>query len=375
MKQKYYYYCIKCNKKFYKFEDVCSHDPYYEYIDIIYDYQSIKQLPKEKRLAALCSLLPLETQPFYIGEGNTPLIKINNFYDVCGDNDVYVKNEGQNPTGSFKDRESAVIVEKAKELGYKKVSIVSSGNAALSAAIYANKANIECKCFIPQGTSKAKLQMLKLYNADYHLMKGDYEMIYRKMIDHPIADYWNITGGQNFFRSEGDKMISYEIWEKIGVPDMIIVPIGNGALFSSVHKGFLEIKKVGLSNKMPKLIGVQIKNAAPVAKALRSGLDYSILQNVPYSVAEGIVARESYSSLKVIKAIKEGAGDIVEVSENETKSALKEIIKKESLTPEPTSAVIYAVLKKINVKNKTIVCIQTGNGMKNLEEILEIIRG
>lgn len=237
-----------------------------------------------------------------------------------------------------------MIVEKAKELGYKKVSIVSSGNAALSAAIYANKANIECKCFIPQSTSKAKLQMLKLYNADYHLMKGDYEMIYRRIIDHPIAGYWNITGGQNFFRSEGDKMIAYEIWERIGVPDMIIVPIGNGALFSSIYKGFLEIKKVGLSNKMPRLIGVQIKNAAPIAKALKNELDYAVLQSVPYSVAEGIVARESYSSLKVIKAINDGAGEVVEVSENETRLALREIIKKEFLTPEPTSAVVYAVL-------------------------------
>lgn len=374
---KYYYRCIKCNKDFYSLKEIrahsSAHDPYYEYIDIMYDYDEIKKLPTEQKIKKLCNLLPIDKTPFVLGEGDTPLIRIRDFSSVCENNIVYVKNEGANPSGSFKDRESSVILEKAKEFGYKKVFIVSSGNAALSAAIYANKAKIDCECFVPKETSKAKKLILKLYNSNFHLVDADYETIYRRVIDNPPENSWNITGGQNFFRIEGDKKIAFEIWGKIGVPHYIIVPIGNGALFSAIYKGFKELKKVGLSGKMPKLIGVQIKNAAPVAEALKAGKENVILENVPESVAEGIVARESYSSIKVMQIIKSGGGSIVEVTESEVKRALTDIINKESLTPEPTAAVVYAALNKIEIKGsqQRIVCIQTGSGMKNLEEILE----
>ena len=156
----------------------------------------------------------------------------------------------------------------------------------------------------------------------------------------------------------------------------LLIPIGNGGLFSAIHKGFTELKKIGLSDKLPKLVGVQIKNASPVKRALEQNKDYVILKKVPGSVAEGIVARESYCSPKVLRAIKDTQGEIIEVTEKETIKALREAIKRESLTPEPTSATVYAALKKLKLKNQkkiTIVCIQTGNGMRSLEEILKII--
>ena len=372
----HYYHCLKTNKIYHKLAKVCQPDLYYEYIEILYGYEKIKKLSVSQKIKFLNHLLPIQKNSVNLGEGNTPLIKIDKFFAVCHNHKVYVKNEAQNPTGSFKDRESAIVISKAKELKHKKVFIVSSGNAALSAAVYANKAEIKCECFIPKHTSKAKKQMLKLYNADFHLMGGDYESIYRQVVDNPLPDAWNITGGQNFFREEGSKKIAYEIWKDIGVPDVIIVPIGNGTLFSAIYKGFKELKNVGLTNKIPKMIGVQIRKASPIKEALKQKKDYVVLNKIPDSIAEGIIARESYSSPKVIRAIKESQGEIIEVTDQETVRVLGDIIQIESLTPEPTSATVYAALRKLGFTNKRrlkIVCIQTGSGMKNLEEILKLL--
>lgn len=373
---KHYYHCIKCNKVFSQLSDACQHDLYYDYTEIVYDYKKIKKMSLDKKISVLNKMLPIKTLPISLGEGNTPLIKLNNFSPICKKHDVYVKNEGQNPTGSFKDRESALVIAKAKEFKYKKVVSISSGNAALSSAIYSNKAGLVCECFVPRNTSKAKRQMLQLYNSIFHLIDGDYETIYRKMVDSPIKNAWNVTGGQNFFREEGSKKISFELWEKIKVPDIIIIPIGNGSLFSAVHKGFKELKDIGLTNKLPYLIGAQIKNASPITKALAKNKDYVILDKIPDSTAEGIVARESYAAPKVINIIKKNQGEVFEIKEKEIITALKNVIKKESLTPEPTSSVVYAALNKLKLKGGKklkIVCIQTGNGMKNLKEILDIV--
>lgn len=373
---KYCYHCVKCNKTFLKPTDVCQHNLYYEYIEILYLYKNIRKLSLHKRRDALSKLLPIENKLLSLGEGGTPLIKIEKFSPLCKKHQVFVKNEAQNPTGSFKDRESSLIVSKARELGHKKVFIVSSGNAALSAAVYANKLNIECECFVPKNTSRAKKQMLRLYNANFHLIDGDYEAIYRKMVDNPPKNAWNITGGQNLFREEGGKKIAYEIWQQISVPDVILVPIGNGGLFSAVHKGFTELKKLGFTNKCPRLVGVQVRNAAPIKAALAQNRDFVALDRVPDSIAEGIIARESYCAPKVIRAIKETKGLIIEVTEREIIKALKDAIRLESLTPEPTSATVYAALRKLHFQNKRklkIVCIQTGNGMKHLNEIVEVV--
>lgn len=373
----YYYHCIQCDRNYTQKEQICFHNAYYEYIEIVYDYALLKGYPKEKRREQMGVLTPLKTKPISLGEGNTSLIQINDFASVCGKHTVYVKNEANNPTGSFKDRESALVISKAVELKYRKVHIISSGNAALSAAVYANKAKINCECFVPVKTSKNKKKILQLFTQSLHFSRGDYEDIYRGVVDNTKNSGWNITGGQNFYREEGSKKIAYELWDSVGVPDIIIIPIGNGTLFSAVHKGFVELRKVGLTNRIPKLIGVQIKGASPIKIALQQRVDYAVLDTVPDSIAEGIIARESYCSPKVIRAIKESRGDIIEVTDAETILALRDIMRTESLIPEATSATVYVALRKLAVNGKkklTIICIQTGSGIKELEGIVRWLK-
>ena len=184
---------------------------------------------------------------------------------------------------------------------------------------------------------------------------------------------WNCTPGINPIKEEGIKIIGFEIYEEIGVPDVIIVPCGNGTLLWGLYKAFKELVLLGLSNKLPKLVGVQIKNAAPLMIAWQKQQDFAILYDIPDSVAEGIIAEESYSSPKVMVALKDTYGTIIEVTEAEIKTSLKEVVEIESLIPEPTSAVVFAAVKKLNLSKKAkIVLVQTAGGMKNLEEITEI---
>ncbi len=372
----YYYHCVKCDRNYTRKAQICCHNIYYEYIEILYDYDLFKRYPREKRREQMRKLTPLKTKPISLGEGNTPLIQIKDFAPVCGKHTVYVKNEASNPTGSFKDRESALVISKAAELKYHKVYIISSGNAALSAAVYANKVKINCECFIPVKTSKSKKKILQLFCQSLHLSRCGYEDIYRKVVDNAKHNGWNITSGQNFYREEGSKTIAYEIWDSVGVPNIVIIPIGNGTLFSAVHKGFVELRKVGLTNRIPKFIGVQIKGASPIKTALEQRVDYAVLDTVPDSIAEGIIARESYCSPKVIRAINESRGDIIEVTDAETILALKDIMRTESLIPETTSATVYAALRKLVINSKkklTIICLQTGSGIKELEGIVRLL--
>jgi threonine synthase len=266
------------------------------------------------------------------------------------------------------------VINKALEEGQKKLLIVSSGNAASSAAIYAAKAGLDCLCVILKKTHQIKKETLKIAGGKVKEFSGSYEDAYHFFSDHPLKGYWNITSGKNPLRIEGNKIIAFELFEELGVPDKIVVPVGNGSLLYGIWKGFDELKKLKMIKKMPQMIGVQVKGAAPLKKALETGKDYVILKNIKDSIAEGIVAEESYCSPKAIKAVKESKGDVIVVTDKEIKQALADIITTESLQPEPTSAAVYAALPKIKIKPKEkVVCIQTGAGQRNLSNLLKIL--
>lgn len=376
---KYHLECVKCSIKSKDFTNVqCPHNSYYDYLDVVYDYKNINQFPLKNKvgLERFLPLLPIKDIKVSLGEGNTPLFKLTNYLKKIGleKHNIYVKNEAQNPTGCFKDLESLVMINKALEDDVKKMLVISSGNAAFSAAAYSNKAGLKCICVILKKTHQIKREGLEAFGVEIKEFPGSYEDAYRYFADNPIPGHLNITAGKNPFRIEGNKIIAFEIWEQMGVPDKIVVPVGNGGLLAGVHKGFYELKQIGKIKKLPQLIGVQVKGAAPVKKALEQNQDYVILKDIEDSIAEGIVATESYCSPKAVKAIKESKGEIVVVNDDEIKEALSDIMKLESLEPEPTSACVYAALKKMNIKpNEKVVCIQTGSSQRDIGYLISIL--
>lgn len=376
---KYYLRCVKCGATTNNPETKpCHHNSYYDYLEAIFHYDQIKEFPVKNKigLEKYLPLLPIKEIKISLGEGATPLFKLNNYPEKIGlkDHQIYVKNEAQNPTGCFKDLESMVIINKALEDGQKKLFVVSSGNAASSSAAYANKAGLKCTCIVLKKTHQIKKEALTAFGGELIEHTGSYEDAYRHFSNHPLPGYWDITPGKNPLRVEGNKIIAFEIWEQLSVPDKIIVPVGNGSLLAGIWKGFVELKKIGKIKKLPQLVAVQVKNAAPLKKALETNQDFVILENIPDSIAEGIAATESYCSPKATLAIKESRGEVIEVTDSEIKKAMIDIMKTESLEPEPTSAAVYAAIPKMKIdKSQKIVCIQTGNGQRNIAYLAKIL--
>jgi len=372
---KKYYKCIKCHKvyPFNKSVLTCeNHSPYYGYLTLLYDYKNV-HLKTGSNIAwkKYADLLPIDNFSIHFDEQKSPLVKLENLGNKYGYTNLYVKDESRNPTGSFKDKESICAINKAIEWKINDIFVVSSGNAAISTSAYAQKAGIKCTCIVPKSLSVGKRLLIGLYGGLIEEIDGNYEQIYRKAIDesHPG---WNCTPGINPIKEEGTKIIGFEIWEDIGVPDVIVVPCGNGTLLFGIYKAFKELMYLGLINSLPKMVGIQIKDASPLKVAFREKKDFVRLNEIPNSLAEGIVAQESYSSPKVMHALTDTDGEIIEVTDKEVTVALNEIIKIESLIPEPTSAVVYAAFKKLRVnKDAKIVLVQTAGGMKNLKEIVQ----
>lgn len=351
-----------------------KNNKYYEYDWCQINYRNIKQFPLTgnsiwERYKPLIGVRVNIT----LGEGNTPLLTASeDLKKWSGFTNLWIKHEELNPTGCFKDRESAVVLSKVKRDRINKVSIVSSGNAALSTAAYAQIAKLKCDVYIPRKTSAAKKQLIKIYGAILYEIPGFYEDVYRYVVDHP-TNSCNVTSGQNKWRVEGNKTITYEIWEQMGyAPDIVVVPAGNGGCLAGIWKGFEELRIIGKTKNTPRIVAVQIEGAAPLKEAIRQHKQWINLGKVNDSIAEGIVAAESYCSPKAIEAITKSNGRVVTVNDTEVLNALSILTSKESLITEPTSAAAFAGLKKLSYDpNSHIVIINTGSGMKMISEIPE----
>lgn len=353
-------------------------DRYYEFEDISYSYDGVGEfpVPGKKGMDRFLPLLPVKKIHSKIeGLGDTPLDKANNFGQAVGLTNLWIKREDLNPTGCFKDRESAVIISAAIERGHNSVYVISSGNAALSTTKFAKEARIECVCIVPEKTSQEKKDLILKFGAKLEQVPGFYEDVYRSIIDRDLPG-WNVTSGQNPYRIEGGKTMAYEMFEQLDeVPDVIVIPSGNGGCLAATWKGFVELKKLGKTNKLPKMVCVQIAGAAPIKIALEEDLPYVVLGEIEDSIAEGIVAKESYNSPQAVKALKESGGYVIEVNDAEVIHALKTIIKTEGIIPEPTAAATFAALYKLEEPRDTlVVAVNTGDGKKMMDEINHLIQ-
>lgn len=351
-------------------------DKYYEFTDFVYDYAGIKEFPLagKKGMERFLPLLPVEKIYTKIPNlGDTPLESAPNYGKEVGLSNLWIKREDLNPTGCFKDRESAVIISAAIENGHKSVYVVSSGNAALSTARFAQEVGIECMCYVPEKTSQEKKDLIIKFGAKLELIPGFYEDVFRTVVDRNLPG-WNVTSGQNPYRIEGGKTMAYEIFEQLGgVPDVIVIPSGNGGCLAATWKGFVELKKLGKINKLPKMVCVQITGAAPIKTAFEQNKPYVVLGDIEDSVAEGIIAQESYNSPQAVLALQQSGGYVIEVNDAEVIHALKAIIETEGIIPEPTAAATFAALYKLKEKDALVVAVNTGDGKKMMDEINHLI--
>jgi len=312
-----------------------------------------------------------DVEPVSLEEGGTPLVRTNRFATRVGLHKLYAKNDGQNPTGSFKDRGMSAAVTRAKTLGSKALICASTGNTAASLAAYAAKAGIDAVVVVPKaGVASGKLGQAFAYGARVFGVEGNFDQALATVFDLVRKDdRFYLMNSVNPFRIEGQKITAYEIYEQLAsVPDYVVLPVGNAGNISAIWKGFKELRKWGVVDSMPKMIGVQAEGAAPLAAALSSGKPFQPLKE-PRTVASAIRIGNPVSWKKAISAIGESGGRAAVVSDAEIMEAKRRLSQEEGLLVEAASAAPFAALIKLNLpREASVVCIATGNGLKDLSD-------
>ena len=304
-----------------------------------------------------------------LNEGNTPLIKADNLAKKIGlDAEIYLKFEGCNPTGSFKDRGMTMAVTKAKESGSGAIICASTGNTSASAAAYGAKAGLKTFVLIPDGyIALGKLSQAMMYGAEIIAIQGNFDRALE--VVREISDKYPITlvNSVNPYRIEGQKTGAFEICEALGqAPDYHFIPVGNAGNITAYWKGYKEWFELGKIPAKPKMMGFEAEGAAAIVKGER-------IMN-PETLATAIRIGNPASWEKAEAARDESNGMINYVTDDEIVKAYKLIASCEGVLAEPASAASVAGL--IKVKNQVkegskIVCILTGNGLKDPDNAIK----
>ncbi|MBR1618460.1 threonine synthase [bacterium] len=304
-----------------------------------------------------------------LNEGNTPLIKADNLAKKIGlDAEIYLKFEGCNPTGSFKDRGMTMAVTKAKESGSGAIICASTGNTSASAAAYGAKAGLKTFVLIPDGyIALGKLSQAMMYGAEIIAIQGNFDRALE--VVREIAEKYPITlvNSVNPYRIEGQKTGAFEICEALGqAPDYHFIPVGNAGNITAYWKGYKEFYDLGKISAKPKMMGFEAEGAAAIVKGER-------IMN-PETLATAIRIGNPASWEKAEAARDESNGMINFVTDDEIVKAYKLIASTEGVLAEPASAASVAGL--IKVKNQVkegskIVCILTGNGLKDPDNAIK----
>lgn len=310
-----------------------------------------------------------------LSEGGTPLYRLENLQRKLGMEELYVKNEGANPTGSFKDRGMTVGVSKALELGMKRVICASTGNTSASLAAYAAKASIDAYVLVPEGKiALGKLAQAIVYGAKVVPVRGNFDDALGVVVEASRELGVYMLNSINPFRLEGQKTIAFEIYDQLGfVPDNIILPVGNAGNISAIWKGFRELHEAGFTDSLPRMIGIQAEGAAPIARAWKEGEAFKPLKN-PETVATAIRIGNPANWPKAWRAVEESGGVFESVSDDEILRAQRLLASEEGIFVEPASASSLAGLIKLGDEispDESSVLITTGHGLKDPDIILE----
>jgi len=381
--ERFEYECISCGQKYPSNANIYVCESCGDLLDIKYAYDSIAEIPS---LADWSSrplgvwryreLLPSKESSGVVTlqEGGTGLFHCRNLGSKLGLDNLFVKNEGENPTGSFKDRGMTVGVTRALEIGASGVICASTGNTASSLAAYAGKAGIDCVVVIPEGKiALGKLAQAMMYGAKVVSVTGNFDEALALVLESCDKLDLYLLNSINPHRIEGQKTAAFEICEQLeSPPDTLVIPVGNAGNISAYWKGFKEFVEIGLSEDLPRMVGVQAWGASPITQAFKRGEDSIQPIDSPETVATAIRIGKPVSWKKALRAIRESDGLAESVTDDEILYAQKILAREEGLFVEPASAASIAGLIKLNDlgqidRDETIVCVTTGHGLKDPE--------
>ncbi len=357
-------------------------------LDVVYDYELIGRRLTKDRLAAnrnnsiwrYADLLPVAdaglAPPLQVGW--TPLYRAERLGERLGLKHLWVKDDGREPTASFKDRASAVGVVKALELGRDIMTCASTGNAASSLAGLTASVGLTTYIFVPQTAPQAKVAQLLVFGANVIMVKGTYDQAFDLCLEASKEYGWySRNTAFNPYLSEGKKTAALEICEQLGweAPDRVFVSVGDGGIVGGLWKGFKDLRALGFIDEMPKLMGVQAEGAAPLVKAWQEGTE-EIEPVVLNTLADSISVGVPRDRIKALRAVRQTGGEYVAVSDEEILDAMRVLARQAAVFAEPAGATGFAGLAKLVREGRIdpeerIVVVVTGNGLKDVASAIK----
>lgn len=386
MKNVKYGQCIKCGKTYPAAPDLttCTCGGV---LEIVYDYDEIKKrLTKavlaertERTMWRYRELLPIEetTEPPPLRVGWSPLYDEPRLAAQLGLKQLWVKDDGLNPTGALKDRASAMAVAKAREAGAGVIACSSTGNAASSLAGNAAAAGLATYIFVPSRAPKGKVAQLMTFGATVISVQGSYEETFE--LSRQAINRWgwyNRNAAINPYLSEGKKTVAYEILEQLGwqAPDYIAISVGDGCTIAGLWKGLKDLYAVGLIDRLPRLISAQAEGCCPINRAVVRGGGWEPMEENTF--ADSIAVGVPRNGDKALMAIRESRGLAVNVSDREIMEAQQLLGRSCGVFGEPAGVTATAGVKKlceqgILGREETVVSVVTGNGLKDVANAIK----
>jgi threonine synthase len=322
-------------------------------------------------------LLPSVEHVVTLGEGGTPLHKAERLAKTMGLNALYLKDETRSPTNSYRDRAASLLTSNAVDLGCQAMVSASNGNMGASLAAYCAKAGLICHVIVPKVVDVGKLAQMLAYDAVIEEF-GDIvdDSIRQAQAEAKETGWYQATAELNPLVVEAQKTIAYEIAEQQGVPEWLLVPMGSGGTIYSLWKGFKELKQLGITHTLPRMVGIQPEGCAPIADTFTNKAAAEKAANLT-TRALAILVGEPLQTELATKAITESGGLAVTISDTEILTAELQVAKLEGVFAEPASSSTVAALQKLVKEDRigadcSIVCLITGSGLK-ATDVLQVL--
>ncbi len=364
-------------------------------LDILYDYEALSaQIDRDAISASPLAncwryrpLLPVvpQTKVPPLAVGFTPLYEAPRLASELGLRRAWVKDDGANPTGSLKDRASALVLARALELGIRVVSTASTGNAAAAlAGLGASLPEVEIVILVPASAPAAKIAQLLVYGAQVLLVEGSYDDAFDLCLELCSSQGWySRNTGVNPFTTEGKKTVALEIAEQLKwtVPDVLAVSVGDGSIISGVYKGFWDLQQLGWIDRIPRLIGVQAEGSAVLARAWQNDLSpQEIQRQASATIADSISSELPRDRAKALRAVRRSGGAYITVSDDAIRAAIPQFAQLTGIFAEPAAAAAFAGLKRaagegLIEREETVCLLSTGNGLKDIARAREAVSG
>jgi threonine synthase len=382
--------CVLCGAEYGidEVEYVCPKHGNEGILDVVYDYASIRKRMSRTTLLhnhdysirRYADLLPVANPglipPLQIGW--TPLYYAERLGRQLGLTSLYIKDDGRNPTASFKDRASAIGIVKARERGRTIMTAASTGNAASSLSGLAASVGITTYIFVPERAPQAKVAQLLVFGSNVVMVRGTYDQAFDLCLEASAAYGWySRNTAYNPYLSEGKKTASLEICEQLAwrAPDKIFVSVGDGCIIGGLWKGLRDLHELGLIDRLPQLIGVQAEGSAVLVKAWQEGTE-TITPIVPDTIADSISVGIPRDAIKALRAVRQSGGQFVAVSDEEILDAMRVLARGAGVFGEPAGVTGFAGLRKLLQQGKVsrderIVVLVTGNGLKDVQSAIQ----